>query len=471
MAYATILDWSVFQMDYDTTFLNGEIDTVIHMTPPKGLDLIGEHLTDEDLIQLQKALYGLKQSARLWKQTVDKMMVRLGFKQSLTDTAVYHKPGCIIAVYVDDLLIMCENAEIWKITERGLLDAYAAKSLGELTHYLGMVWKRDRKTRRSWLNQSVYCQNVLERYEMDKCKPTAIPLATDFRARGVENDEESFENVKLFQSVTGSLIYLSIGTRPDISFAVSVLTRAMSKPTKAHWAFAKGILRYLRGTTNYGLQYGTSSDLVGYADADWGMDPETRRSMTGFVFMLGGPISWQCKLQKVVATSTVEAEYYSLAAEMQEGLWIISLIQEIGLNLPLPVPLKEDNQGCIAVSSNPGNHSRTKHIDIKNHFIREKIADGIFKMEYCSTDKMIADIFTKALARILFERMRDMLQVVSLKAGGVLESNFQASNLALGDISATGSYATVNISKYVTSHISPSEVFNSSRYTLNDVTK
>jgi hypothetical protein len=420
MSIATNLDWDVHQMDYDTAFLNGDIDTKIHMTSPKGLDLIGVHLNEDDLIVLNKALYGLKQSARLWKQTVDRMMTKLGFEKSLTDTAVYYQPGCIIAVYVDDLLIMTKNLQIWKRVEKGLLEAYAAKSLGPLTHYLGMLWKRDRKTGRSWLNQSVYCQNVQTRYKMHDCKPTSIPIATDFRSEGTD---EAFNDIKLFQSVTGSLIYLSMGTRPDISFAVSVLTRAMSKPTKSHWAIAKGILRYLRGTTNYGLQYGSDKELIGYADADWGMDPETRRSMTGYLFMLGGPLSWQSKLQKVVATSTVEAEYYSLVAEMQEGLWLISLIKEIGFELPLPIRLMEDNQGCIAVAQNPGNHSRTKHIDIRNHFIREKIAEKTFILEYCPTDKMIADIFTKALPRIQFERLRDMMQVLNLKAGGLLENS------------------------------------------------
>jgi KUP system potassium uptake protein len=132
------------------------------------------------------------------------------------------------------------------------------------------------------------------------------------------------------------------------------------------------------------------------------MDPETRISMTGYLYILGGPLSWQSKLQKVVTKSTVEAEYYSLVAEMQEGLWLTSLINEIGFKLPLAIRLMEDNQVCVAVAQNPGNHSRTNHIDIRNHFIREKIAEKTLILGYCPTDKMIADIFTKALPRIQF---------------------------------------------------------------------
>ena len=426
LAYATILDYEVYQMDYDTAFLNGEIDTIVHMQTPSGLDLINDEIKEDELIQLNKALYGLRQSARLWKITVDEMMIRLGFKISKTDNAVYYKPGSIIGVYVDDLIVLCKDETMWKDLEKGLMAEYAAKSLGKLTHYLGMVWKRDRSARKSWLNQSVYCKNLLEKYDMANCNSISIPITPDYRkssnSGGVQDSEDSlFENVKLYQSVVGSLIYLSIGTRPDLAYAINVVSRAMSKPTNRHWGIAKGIMRYLRGTINYGIQYGGNKVLVGYGDADWAADLETRRSMTGYVFMIGGPISWQSTLQKVVAQSTVEAEYYSLSAEMREGLWLKSLIEEIQLPLKTPIILMEDNQGCIAIAENQGNHSRTKHIDIKNHFIRDKIQEGIFKMQYCKTDLMIADIFTKPLAKPLFTKLRDMLQIVRLDAGGVLE--------------------------------------------------
>jgi hypothetical protein len=222
-----------------------------------------------------------------------------------------------------------------------------------------MVWKRDRKSKRSWPNQKVYTEKLLEKYGMDSSKSISMPMEPDHRHSADSGGDEDFENVKLYQSVIGSLIYLSIVTRPDITFAVNLASKYMPKPGKSHWSMVKGIMRYLRGTSSHGIQFGTSSDLIGYADADWGMDVETRRSMTGFVFMIGGPISWNSKLQKVVALSTVEAEYYSLVDEVQEGTWIISLIDEIGFGVKRPVLLKEDNQGCIAVAKNPGSHYRT----------------------------------------------------------------------------------------------------------------
>jgi hypothetical protein len=341
LAYATIHDWSVFQMDYNNAFLNGNIDTKIHMRPPTGLDLIGVTISDDELIESKKALYGLKQAPRLWKLTIDRMMMSLGFKQSGTDTAVYFKDGCVMCVYVDDLLIMVRDESMWPDIEQGLKKSYQAKSLGKLTHYLGMVWKRDRNTRRSWLNQTVFCSKVLKKFDMENCKPVAVPISPDFRVSG--GDTELFSNVKLYQSAVGSLIYLSIGTRPDISFAVNVVSRAMAKPSNGHWAIVKGIFRYLNGTRTFSIQYGTCDTLVGYADADWGMDLETRRSTTGFVFMMGGPISWQSRLQKVVALSSMEAEYYSLVAEIQDGIWITSLLNEVGFKVKTPVILKEDN--------------------------------------------------------------------------------------------------------------------------------
>jgi len=176
---------------------------------------------------------------------------------------------------------------------------------------------------------------------------------------------------------------------------------------------------------------------VGYTDADWATDKIHRRSRTGYLFMVGsGCVSWRSTLQKTVALSTVEAEYMAIAAGMQEGIWLATVINEIGLDNVLPISMKGDNQGSIALCKNPGNHNRTKHIDIRHHFIRERVRDNWFDLKYCRTEDMLADIFTKALPGPRFAEICEKIGVVCLRHGEVLEMSHNTASLGLtsGDL-------------------------------------
>ncbi len=294
---------------------------------------------------------------------------------------------------MDDILVMGKYLNMVISEEKELLNRYKGKSMGDLKHYLGMVWKRDRKTRTSWLDQSQYARKVVKRFGMENLKYNATPV-TKMEIEQ-DKDDKKFEDVNLYQQVVGSLIYLSIGTRPEIGYAISVLSRRMTTPPEKMWKIAKSVLRYLNGTLDYGIQFGGNNNLVGYSDADWGADKETRRSRTGYLFKFGGPISWKSCLQKMVATSTMNAEYLALHPAVQEGVWLQMIMSELGFKVNLPIEINEDNQGCVAFAKNPGSHDRTKHIDIKYHFVREKLEDGTFVVKYCNTEDMLADIFPK----------------------------------------------------------------------------
>jgi hypothetical protein len=429
LAVATVLDYEVKQIDYTTAFLNGDLEEDVYMKTPDGINLVNLTVESDEMLKLTRALYGLKQAPRQWKNKVDIMMKKLGFTQSKTDNAVYFKDGCIVAVYVDDLMIVGKNVQITEKEEAQLLKAYKGKSLGNLEMYLGMNWIRDRANRKSWLQQSLFCEKVLKRFDMQDCDPTETPIALTFKTD--QNDENY--NVKRYQEAVGSLIYLMTGTRPDIAYAVSVASRAMAKPLLCHWKLVKRIFRYLKGTVNYGLQFGGKIQLEGYADADWGMDEETRRSTTGFIFFFGGPISWKSMLQKTVALSSTEAEFMSLVSEIQEGMWLLSLIQEMGIDVKKPIVLMEDNQGCIALANNPTQHGRTKHIDVKYFFIREKIADGSFMLHYCQTDAMVADLLTKSLGVKQFKKLREKIGVVDIGSRGVFNVGIVGSNSGMMD--------------------------------------
>ena len=192
---------------------------------------------------------------------------------------------------------------------------------------------------------------------------------------------------------------------------MSVAARFCSNPTIQHLTAVKRILRYLRGTTHYGLLYerSDSKELIGYSDADWGGDKNDCKSTSGFVFQIGGTaITWQSKKQTCVALSTAEAEYVALAGTAQEAVWLKHLYQELAHSPDKPVLIKEDNQAAIAISKNPQYHGRVKHIGIKYHFIREQVCNRNVELEYCPTSAMIADMLTKGLGRVQLQKLREL---------------------------------------------------------------
>ena len=218
-------------------------------------------------------------------------------------------------------------------------------------------------------------------------------------------------------TISLQLEYLSMRTRPDITFAVSLAARFSSKPMSQHLIAIKRIFRYLKGTIHYGLLFKRtgSKEIIGYADADWGGDTTDSKSTTGYLFQIGGTaITWQSKKQSCVALSSAEAEYVALAAAAQEAIWLKQLNEDL-TGKGEPVMLYEDNQSAIAIAKNPQFHGRVKHINIKYHFIREQVYDNNIKLKYCQTSDMIADMLTKGLGKIKFEKLRELTGIVPLK--------------------------------------------------------
>ena len=212
-----------------------------------------------------------------------------------------------------------------------------------------------------------------------------------------------------YQSAVGGLLFIMLATRPDIAAAVGIVSQYMSNPTEQHWSAVKRIFRYLRGSATLGIQLGSSKTpqkLQCYSDSDWARCLDTRRSTTGYLTLLGGPISWQSKKQPTVALSSTEAEYLALGEAVKEVFLMKSLLGELGEAQEGPVDVLEDNQGCIALAKNPVSHARSKHIDIRHHFIRDAVEEGVINLVYCRTDEMLADILTKPLPREQFIKLR-----------------------------------------------------------------
>uniref|UniRef100_H3HA27 Integrase catalytic domain-containing protein n=1 Tax=Phytophthora ramorum TaxID=164328 RepID=H3HA27_PHYRM len=230
----------------------------------------------------------------------------------------------------------------------------------------------------------------------------------DYHQREVVH-EDTMKNVP-YRSAVGALMYLMVATRPDLAAAVGMLSQFSADPCPTHWQALKRVLRYLQATPTHGLEFSRedSVSMCGYSDADWAGDVESRRSTSGYAFMMnGGCISWRSKKQRTVALSSTEAEYMALSEATQEAVWLKVFLCELGeMASDEAVKIYEDNQGSIALAKNPQFHKRTKHIDIRYHFVREKVEDGQVVLQYVSTTDMLADIMTKAIAAVQFSVLR-----------------------------------------------------------------
>ena len=415
-ALAAALDWELEQMDVKTAFLYGHVEEDVYVTQPEGFK---DPKHPNKVCKLVKALYGLKQSPRVWYNTISAFLKTLGFEALLNDLSVFTNGSLILALYVDDILLAGPNkAKIQEVKDQ-LSNKFHMTDLGTCAYYLGMTVTRDRPNRTIRLGQAGYVEKFLKDHGMWECKQAAVPMNPGEKMLPADDDYQAPATFRLdYQSAVGSLMYAMLGTRPDIAFPVSVVSRYGSNPDATHWKAVQRICRYLRGTVNQVLVFkGTLQPLTGYTDADWAGDHHTRRSTSGYIFNVGsGAISWQSKRQPTVALSTCEAEYIGQTQATKEAIWLRNLLQELNpdSHWAQMVVLYGDNQGAIALSKNPENHARTKHMAIQTAFVREQVAEGNISIEYTPTEQQMADGLTKALPKDKFIAFRSALGLESL---------------------------------------------------------
>ena len=409
LALASHSNLHLHHMDVSTAFLNGKLDEDIYLQQPEGFVQRGkEHL----VLHLHKGLYGLKQAPKAWFSNINSFLLKLGFTSSKFDPCLYiRRTGdqlTIVVLYVDDLIIASTSSRFQAELQRQLSDNYKMHDLGPLQLYLGLEIRQE--PNQISVRQSRYTQQLLDKFNMANCKAAPTPLVPfDFDSTQVPDS-----SLPVRQAV-GALLFLSGATRPDIAVAVNKLSQHVNTPTLQIWNGIKRVFRYLRGTLDYGLVYSRSSDqkvpqLITYSDATWAEDKADRKSTSGQVHLLcGAPISWLSKKQATVALSTAEAEFIALAASVQEVIFLRNLLAELGYPQS-PTVVYEDNQATIFSLKNLGSdHNRTKHIDLRYFFLREKVADGLVIIKYVSTDNNVADALTKPLSPALFERFRPAL--------------------------------------------------------------
>ena len=410
LALAASQDLEIHQLDIKTAFLNGELEEDVWIQQPPGYDN-GNGMA----CHLHKSLYGLKQAPRAWHAKLKEELEAMDFRPSAADPALFVKDGqppIYLLTYVDDILIVTKDSSALADTKTKITTAFEARDLGAATCFLGMDIQRDRTARIITLTQSRIIRDLLEKYGMAECKPLVTPLSTAIK---LTKDGELLDtSTNTFAQLIGSLMYISVCTRPDIAQAVGALARYMAKPTVTHWQAAKGVLRYIAGTKDYGITFGGNGlTLEAYCDADYAGDIDTRRSTTGYVFILsGGAISWSSRLQPTVAASTTEAEYMAAAYAIKEALWLRTLLLELDMEIGT-VTINADNQSAIKLLKNPVFSMRSKHIDVIYHFARERVTRKDVTFKYIPTDKMVADALTKPLTSAKFSFCRAAMGIDS----------------------------------------------------------
>lgn len=376
------------------------------MRQPMGFQLTG---TENKVCLLKRSIYGLKQSARVWNQALSIVLINAGFEQSKWDMCLYilKKDGgmAYILLYVDDILFATTHTPLLNYCQQKLNEKFQIENLGTISSYLGIQIRKIGS--KFHLNQEAYINKVLVKFELSNAKGSDIPMNADYYKH---NDGDLLPYNNNYRKAIGSLLYIAINTRPDICASVIILSQKIVKPTQYDWNEVKRIIKYLKSTANDSLLLGhDGKPLYGYADANWAEDPKTRKSNTGFVFMLGAPISWRCRRQDCVTQSSTEAEFIALAEACNEAIWIKRILEDFEVKFNSPIKIYEDNQGCIKMVHSEKLNNRSKHIDIKKYAVKDYISSKIIEVEYCPTEDMVADIFTKPLQKSKFLKLKSKL--------------------------------------------------------------
>jgi hypothetical protein len=447
---AAILNLELVQMDVITAFLHADMEEEVYMKQPRGYQ---QYINM--VLKLNKSLYGTRQASHNWNGVLNDFILSVGFTRCTTDTCIYVKQSrtgqlMIIGVFVDDMPIAYhkQDEQEWTEIKHAFMTRFRMKDMGECKLILGMRITRDRSNNTLTIDNQVHINNMLRTHGMQDCKHAPTPAAAT-QLTATTKEESGIVDIRLYQSIVGSLNYLVQTCRPDIAHAVNAVCRHGANPSPSHLVAAKRIMRYLAGTAHMGLTYNdkyTNKDMnkdknkndanwiqiTAFTDADWGGDHHDRKSTTGYVIKLNGcTVSWATKKQQTVAISTTEAEYMAIAAGAQEILWMQQFVNELTqtcaqtqpqtqtptreINMSSTATLYCDNQSALAISRNDVHHHRTKHIDIKHHFIRDHVKAKRIDVVWIPTQDQVADVLTKPLDKIKFARFRYALLNITFK--------------------------------------------------------
>ncbi|GKA85889.1 retrovirus-related pol polyprotein from transposon TNT 1-94 [Tanacetum coccineum] len=407
LAHAAHKNMVVYQMDVKTAFLNGYLREEVYVSQPDGF-------VDPDkpnyVYKLKKALYGLKQAPRAWYDMLSSFLISQDFSKGSVDPTLFirrnGKEILLVQIYVDDIIFAASTPELCDLFAKIMCSKFKMSMMGKISFFLGLQISQNPTG--IFINQSKYALESLKKYGFESCDPVDTPMVE--KSKLDEDTEGKTVDPSHYRGMIGTLLYLA-ASRPDLQFAICMCARYQARPTKKHLNAVKRIFRYLKGTINRGLWYPNDSSiaLTAYADADHAGCQDTRRSTSGSMQFLGDRlVSWSSKRQKSAAISSTEAEYIALSGCCAQVLWTRSQLTDYGLGFN-KIPMYCDNKSAIALCCNNVQHSRSKHIDIRYHFIKENVENGVIELYFVNTEYQLADIFTKALCRERIEFLSDKL--------------------------------------------------------------
>jgi hypothetical protein len=401
--------WVMWAMDVVSAYLNSEIKETVYMSQPEGFVVPGK---ESKVCLMKRSLYGFMQSGRNWVQHLDETLGALQWVRSHADPAIRIRQSdagtSIIGVYTDDVEGISTSTATAEEAQAGIKSAYNVTDVPRTAVALGMAIEYDPDTGTLSISSKQYLLRVLKHYGMADCNPksTLLPVGMPIVAskEPLSQADREFMADKPYRKATGSVMHATNTTRPNLAFSVRCLASCVENPQPEHWKAVQHLLAYVKGTIEYKITYQRSGSSgikpIGYVDADYAGDLETRRSTSGEVFMMsGGPVSWSSEKQATVALSTVEAEYVALTCSAKQAMWMHSFLGLLTMPQQKPAVLHCDNMGATLLAKNAKGHARVKHIDIREHYIRECIADGDIEILRVESANNLTDLFMKILPR------------------------------------------------------------------------
>ncbi|WKA03443.1 hypothetical protein VitviT2T_021550 [Vitis vinifera] len=412
LAFACFKDFVLYQMDVKSAFLNGFINEEVYVEQPPGFQSFN---FPNHVFRLKKTLYGLKQAPRAWYERLSKFLLKKGFKMGKIDTTLFIKTKdndmLLVQIYVDDIIFGATNVSLCEEFSKCMHSEFEMSMMGELNFFIGLQIKQLKEG--TFINQAKYIRDLLKRFNMEEAKTMKTPMSSSIK---LDMDEKGkLINSTMYRGMIGSLLYLT-ASRPDIMYSICLCARFQSCPKESHLSAVKRILRYLKGIMDIGLWYpkGDNFELIGYLDADFAGCKVERKSTSDTCHFLGHSlVSWHSKKQNSIALSTAEAEYIAAGLYCAQILWMKQTLSDFNLIFE-HVPIKCDNTSAINISKNLVQHSRTKHIEIRHHFLRDHAQKGDITLEFVSTKDQLVDIFTKPLSEEQFVDIRRQLGVICL---------------------------------------------------------
>jgi len=412
LALAAANDYEMAQLDVKNAYLNGVLEREVWMEPPRGLKL----KSGKEKCRLIKAIYGLPESAYCWNKRINTELLKLNLRRCSADRCVYYgkidEVETIIALFVDDVICMASNLIAINIVLKKLSKVFELTIVNPSV-FVGLEIVRDREKRSIFIHQAGYIKRVIERFGLIDAKQTHIP-SDPYTILNYEMAKYDEKNDTIpYRELIGSLMYAATVTRPDIMYATAELSKYIANYGHAHYNAAKRVIKYLKATINLGIEYKfgeNTNKLIGYSDADFAGDVDSRRSMSGNAFILnGGVIAWTAKRQKTVALSTCESEYIAACVATREAIWLRRLLKDVGKQQIGGTLIKMDNQAAISLIKKDENKNRTKYVDVQYHFTREKYKTNDIDIEFVATKDQLADMFTKPLSRERFTSLRSAI--------------------------------------------------------------